>query len=692
MHTRVDWGDWAWGPGRHPIMGAVNAGLSACSITMVGAWSGWLPAGWPIVAGVVLGLAAAAVGAWQTAPTVAVVYRAGCWIGAGGWSTATLLWSTPWSRWPLTVLVTGTALAAVLGTGLALGERREREQQRRKTVEAQLAAKGREAAKWQTLLRRVTRREVTVAAVDRWQPPTGLTLHVQLPDDGTTVSEIKSAAAAIAAAADLPEGCGVEVLDSPRGRRWAQVRVATKNAMAEDKTIPQDLSPLSINGDLPLGVQADGSHAAVNLRYACGVLVGQVGSGKSNTLNVLVHQLLRCADTVVWAVDLSGGGRMPRPWLAPWRDGRAARPAIDWVANSEDEAIRLCQAAIAIINGRTPAYQGLMEQANEDKLPVSASVPQVVIVVDEFADLPAKVKDLLGTVSNTGRGAGVRIMTCVLRATAMEVPRAMVVQASERIAMRLSDESEAQYLFDRGWNTRLDVGTATVPGTGWVAGAGGGPSLFKAWRITPSRIAEVAVELAARRPALDAVSQQLAGEPYRGRWLRTLPVMFPTTAAPAPATTPTTPTTPSGAPPAATMEVGSSSGGDEMDLDESGRRLEAARDAARRAREAAERGQPQPEPEPDWSVVDGWLAEAAPADPDQPQAHPRVRMRQLVQQHRRDGIGPRQVWQQLKAEGYRTAEQTVILWMRADAAAGVLAQPAGPKTPYVPGPKFEEGS
>lgn len=54
---------------------------------------------------------------------------------------------------------------------------------------------------------------------------------------------------------------------------------------------------------------------------------------------------------------------MPRPWVRAWHEGRARWPTIDWVGNSEEEAMRLCDAAIAIINGRTPAYQQLMVEA-----------------------------------------------------------------------------------------------------------------------------------------------------------------------------------------------------------------------------------------------------------------------------------------------------------------------------------------
>lgn len=67
------------------------------------------------------------------------------------------------------------------------------------------------------------------------------------------------------------------------------------------------------------------------------------------------------------------------------------------------------------------------------------------------------------------------------------------------------------------------------------------------------------------------------------------------------------------------------------------------------------------------------------------QLGPRQRVREIVAMQSDTGIGPRAVYQQLQAEGYVTVEQTVISWMRADALAGILAQPGGPGSAYLPG-------
>jgi S-DNA-T family DNA segregation ATPase FtsK/SpoIIIE len=665
----VDWSDWSFGPGRHPVIGAAMAGLTALSVTSVGAASGLLPAGWPLVAGAVLGCAAAVTAAWRSAPGQAVAYRAGCWVAAGGWSSWTLTHSSPWSRWPLILLATGVALAAVIGSGLAWLEDRQQPDVDRPAPERD---RDPVAARWEERLRQITRRQIVVDQAERWDPPTGFTLHCTLPGDGTTVADVKAYEAQLASAANLPPGCNVEVLGTDRGRRFFTVRVATVNAIAETRHLDDATSPLSIENPLPLGDYADRSPAAITLRFACCVLVGQTDSGKSNTLNVITHQLGRCTDALIWAVDCSGNGRFPRPWVRAWREGRATAPVIDWAAVTPEEARRLTAAAVSIINGRTAAYEQMMHQADDDKLPVSPEVPEIVILVDEFADLPADVKETLETISNTGRGAGVRVVSSVLRAIGADISRAMIVQARERIAMRVSDEAELQYLFDAMWSRgRFDPASMPYRGSGALSTGASPAAPFKVRRLKPARIEAASIVLGDLRPGLDPISVELAGAAYPGRWEQTLPLMFPA----AGRARPDREQAAGGGTVTATLTRPEET----VNLDESAKRLRDAVDAARQAREEADA-----DPATDWTVVEGWLS-GAPTDLRLP---PRARMRQIVQEHRRDGIGPRAVWQQMQAEDYRTVEQTVIGWMRADAQAGVLAQPGGRGTAYVPGPSW----
>jgi hypothetical protein len=141
---------------------------------------------------------------------------------------------------------------------------------------------------------------------------------------------------------------------------------------------------LTSRAPFPIGKLLTGEDATVHLAQEEFVLVGQVGSGKTNALNVLTGQLARCADVLVWHIDLAGAG-LSRPWVTPTHEGRAPMSAVDWVATTEAEALLMTQAAIQIIDGRKRAYAKRMRAANADVLPVDQEVPQIVIVVDEGA-------------------------------------------------------------------------------------------------------------------------------------------------------------------------------------------------------------------------------------------------------------------------------------------------------------------
>ena len=724
---RVDWSDWSFGPGRHPVSGAAIAAFSAWNATAAASLAG-LPWWVMLVAGVVLAASATIVAAWQSATRPVIVYRVSCWLAAGVWSAVTLAVADPWTRWTIITLLVGTIAVAIVGTGLAWAETKAKERAAQSAAPAVKSSRDPRAKEWEARILGVARVPVAIVEVRDWNPPTGYTLFGELPADGTTVAYLKGYEANLAAAADLPPGCNVEVMSTSGGRRKFAIHVAIKNVMAETHHLPPEHTPLSINDPLVVGFHSDGKPATIHLRFACGVLVGQTGSGKSNVLNVVTHQLVRCPDTLVWAVDLSGKGRFPRPWVRAYKEGRAPVPAIDWVAATEEEAQLMLTAAIQVINGRTAAYEQLLADVNDDKIPASPALPQILILLDEFGTLPDSIKDLVQTISDTGRGAAVRTFSCALEATSAYIPRQLITQARERIGMRVSDEQQLQYLFDLTWSRgRFDPASIPYEGSGLIASGATPPQPFKAYRLEPDKIDAAAVAVASLRPRLDDASAQLAetvrlqargkyGElveqeitgVYSGRWDRMLPVMFPGKKMSNKVLVAT-------ATAAATAKEGTSMAKD-VDMAATLRDLDAALEAARKVQEEAridedldlgeaeetasgattsgEGDLPPIDPDAlDWSLVDRWLAEARGEQPDSRRAGERVppqrRVLEIVQEHRRDGIGPRAVWQRLRAEGYGTAEQTVITWMGRFRDAGVLSQPGGKGSPYVPGPRFK---
>jgi S-DNA-T family DNA segregation ATPase FtsK/SpoIIIE len=724
--------DWSFGPGHGPVSGVLNAAGAALGATMVAdlvdAYASPFSPLWSLGAGTVAALAAVLTVPRRRRSDAVVAFRAASWLGAGLWSAWTLLgtqhlpvgwWSvpipspgTPWSVASVAALGVGTLAAGLTGLGLEAAHQREEDQQIEQARQTAEAAEGGSvtadedsiAAVWQTRIRKITGKDVEVRGVKKWETGTGYTLWVQLPADGTTIAHVKTFEANLAAAANLPPGCNVEVLATDEGRRTILVRVATVSRLGDDHHLPDDYSADSINNDISLGIAADGSEVAVNLRYSCMVLIGQTDSGKSNELNVITRGIVRCTDAIEWAIDISGKGRYARPWVRAWHEGRAERPAIDWIAPTPDEAELMTLALIEVINGRTAAYQQRMAADGDDKILVAPDLPQIMLVVDEFKTLPQSVKDNINTISDTGRGAGVRVVSCALEAKGPVIPRGLVVQARVRMAMRVTDEAELQYLFDSMWSRgRFDPALIPWRGSGLVAEGPVAPEPMKGWRMDPKRIDAASIAVAPLRPDLDGISAELAdtvswqirndrGERitetmdgvYENRWDRTRDIIFPGAAGTSSRTAPaTTPPPESASRPAQGVDLSAA-------LGNLADKLAAARAVADNAasQPVADEDLPPLPADADFSVVEGWLHPETEDASGKRRPPPRQRMRQLIADSARKGTGPGPIHTILQSEGYPTSYPTVVDWLKKDLASGIVAQPQGDRTPYFPGPNM----
>lgn len=726
--------DWSFGPGHGPISGAVNAAGSVCAATMVADLASVQPV-WGATAGAVAAAGAVIVSAKQDAPGAALAYRAMCWVGAGMWSTWALATATmerfsgPWSTTNLTALAVGTLGAAYAGQAFQRAEQRKEDARQAQVdaVRAQLAAEedaraqasehDRIAVEWQRELRKQTRREVEVVGVEFWNPNTGYTLDVQLPADGTTLEDIKPYEKNLAHSMDVPLGCAVEVIDPGVSRRVVHIRVGTVDALSEDHHLPEGCEPDTINNPISMGIRSDRTEATNDIRFNCMVLIGQTDSGKSNQLNVATRQVVRCTDALAWAIDLTGQARYPRPWVRAWAEGRAVAPALDWVAPNAHEARLLTSAAQELVNFRTADYEQLMFEQGWDKIMVSPQLPEVVIFVDEFGSLPDDVKEALRQISDTGRGAGVRVVSCALEANATYIPRAMINQSRERVGMRVQDEAQLQYLFDTTWKSgRIDTSTLKVKGSGMWSTDASRPEKFKGWRIEPQRIDAESIAVGPLRPELDEasvqrcevltvdgrspegykVTSQVTGV-YTGRWERTLPLIFPAKKGGAGKGSAVTAKTAQAEVARGTATVVAQREEPAEPVKPLGEAMADLQAGLQRMRDV----EPLPDPGPseselpplpdgtDFSVVESWLTPGTPATnaSGQRKPHPRRRMRQLVWDSGDTGVGPTSVRETLQGEGYETTQQTVNGWMKEDAAAGILRQDRN-RAPYTRGPQM----
>ncbi|MFJ9430081.1 hypothetical protein ACIRQY_10465 [Streptomyces sp. NPDC101490] len=521
---------WDWAAGHGPVTGALSATTGAFALATTGAATG-MPPTWALAVG-----AAGAIG--HTVSTLrerlsarTVALRASSWLLGAGWTTwavatGPLSWGAIGSLAVLGVAIGTTARSAALfedGRELELIAIADRQ------VAAELSAERRTvAAEWVERIQRVAGITVTVLAIEKWPTATGFTIDAELPG-GTTYDQVAKESARLSADARLPHGCTVAATPGIHQGR-VLIDVATVNVLVNEIPYPADYSPLSIHTGLPWGVRGDGRDVMVFLREQCALIVGPTGSGKTNMVHTVLGSFARSGDILSWVIDLNAGSA-GLPWVRPALDGdgtpgRETRPGIDWLASTYDEAMLMLDAALRLGKHRKVFYQDLMARANTDLLPVSAQIPQVMILIDEGAEILAssdpqmrKLAEKILEVIRMLRAMGVRTVLTALGATSSVLGNLMIRREAKARVCLTGGEVEGMDLSKVFPGTRgLRPDQAPYKGAGFVGTPEQAPGLFKSWRITPHQIADIVRATSALHPRLDEASATAAGPAYARRW------------------------------------------------------------------------------------------------------------------------------------------------------------------------------
>ncbi len=452
----------------------------------------------------------------------AIMYRLGCWAGAGGWLTWAM--TSPehwWSTGSVAALAIGSAGAGLMAPigrhrkpaiGRAAGE----------PGTALVPAAGPLGAEWQARFKRVCRVPVTVTAVRPWPNGAGYDVVGLLPPGPHTRDRIAAMCDALATDARLPDGCGCEPKPGQhRGEIILAVSTVNRLGIRGDETPPKlaypaDYSPRSVLDLLPLGEHRDSSVAGVHLREDSMLITGRRGGGKTNLLDVVTLGLGRCTDALVWHIDLNGGG-MSQFWLAPWLRGQIDRPPIDWAAPNPLEALYMTEVALAIAKDRKTSYREYKAKVNAKLLPVSPELPEIVIMIDEGAEalkpannhpITRQVRDNLEEIQRIGRNEGVNVVISSLRPTAGSISTDLLNQSAIRVATYGLSGADLGHLYE--WQRGISMDDLPVKGTAFLGVMPDTPRPMKVYFLEPTQIQEAAVAIADCRPDLDAASAEAA--------------------------------------------------------------------------------------------------------------------------------------------------------------------------------------
>ena len=537
--------DWAAPHG--PITGALSITSGAAALALAGTAAG-MPHPVPLLLGGAGALVHGIGGALRQRLTGAsVLTRAGTWLAAGGWGT----WAM--AHGPLSwAAVTGLA---TLGVGVAVAashtavheeaaeqERvtaHEREQEREHNAERTAVALA-----WEARIRAVTGIDVHVFAVQEWPNGNGFSLAAELPANATW-DRIRSSARALAAAARLPLGCAIHVEEGDvQGR--VVLDIPTMDVFGAVHDYPEDFTPLSLLTGIPWGLSPIGDPISVLLREACALILGPPGSGKSTFLDVVLTGFARCTDVLTWVIDFKAGA-VGMPWVRPWleatgrkhaRDGQDAPagtlPGIDWLASTPSEALKMLTVALALGAARQVGYQDLMDQHDTSLLPISARIPQIMIVIDEGAELLSyanyhdrtmrQLQDDLRKLIRTLRAMGIRVVLTAVDGNVSAIGDTSINKFSPVGVALTSGESSGNNLGKLFPGAKVDTSQLTAKGAGVIGAAtsdGFAPTPFKGWRTTPSSVRRAILATNHLRQAtrLDAhLLPDALREVYQQRW------------------------------------------------------------------------------------------------------------------------------------------------------------------------------
>lgn len=535
--------DWAASHG--PVSGAVSATTGAAAVALLGAATG-MPETLPLMVG-----AAGAIGhgighsVFRRLTARTGVTRAASWLLAGGWTT----WAM--TTGPLTWVAAGT----LTGLGVGIGAMASNAAMHEEIAEDErLSAEARELARemdaqlrvianeWNDRIGRVARLDVRIFAVEQWKNGAGYSLAAELPG-GTVWTQIRDKHRALAADARLPRGCTVHVEEGDiQGR--VVLDITTVNIMGTIVDYPDDYSALSILTGIPWGSQPNSDPVIVFLREACALILGPPGSGKSTFLDGIIAGFARCVDVVTWVIDLKAGA-VGRPWARPWMEAmgymkptpgtapapEGTRPGVDWIASTPAEALLMMRVVLAINAARQHGYQDLMDAKNTTLLPVSRSIPQIEVVIDEGAELLSartfgdpvmkELQEVVKKTMRTTRAMGERLVLTAIDGNVSAIGNTEVRKFSPVGAALTSGESVTSNISKLFSSIKVDTSQLNEKGAGVIGQAGADgfdPTPFKTWRTSPNMVRDVVLATNDIRPDLDQISADAAGDIYAQRW------------------------------------------------------------------------------------------------------------------------------------------------------------------------------
>jgi len=370
----------------------------------------------------------------------------------------------------------------------------------------------------QALLRRLSKTNITVVNIEPWETPDdGMDIRVSLVE-GMEPRDLVDLCGKIQSSPQLrlPQGCVVTVLDGDY-QCEAIIRIMLRDCLKDHILLDdhETATPASVNDPFPLMRSPQGNWFMVCLRIFCMIVGGTTGSGKTTLLNRIIAYLARCTDALIWVIDFNGGG-LGASWNRPFEEGKASKPVIDWLGDTEEESAVIMACAKVIAKGRKTDREAVQmrRDAGTNVLPVSPRKPAVVVITDEGGEVRQSASVLgqivcsqISSLAQIGRETGVRVIMSILRGTADLLDKALRTVCSIRVCLRMDEEGEYDHVLGRnpGRVRLMHTGSAWVYRTTQDYR----PVVGRSVDVVPTFIEDHAIACASLRPDLDKAGQAL---------------------------------------------------------------------------------------------------------------------------------------------------------------------------------------
>ncbi len=188
------------------------------------------------------------------------------------------------------------------------------------------------------------------------------------------------------------------------------------------------------------------------------LIAGATGSGKSVCINTLIISILYKAhpDEVKLimvdpkVVELSVYNGIPHLLIPVVTDPKKASAALQWgVAEMTDRYQKFADFNVRDLKGYNKKVTSMKEKGEED---APAILPQIVIIVDELADLmmvaPGEVEEAICRLAQLARAAGIHLIIATQRPSVDVITGLIKANMPSRVAFSVSSGTDSRTILD----------------------------------------------------------------------------------------------------------------------------------------------------------------------------------------------------------------------------------------------------